>query len=235
MQSITSERPSTLQATISSVFEPESRTGSLLITYQHAVIKEAIHYLIKHEHPNMEITFAEHASDFLIKLSSFPFDLVVLDIDSDESWYTPAIVNSIKLGHTGLKIIVFSALDERIYASKYVAAGADVYLSKTVSSDTLLEVISSLMDVRGDTDDLLKAKRKNTKIKMDRGLVNPFEKLSARETQIAGLLIKGTSLVAISKMMDLNETTISTYKQRIFKKTQVYSLPDLINLYSKFH
>ena len=53
-------------------------------------------------------------------------------------------------------------------------------------------------------------------------------KFSAREMQCANLLMKGYSIGQISKELSLEMNTISTYKQRLHKKTNTSNLVQLI-------
>jgi two-component system invasion response regulator UvrY len=205
----------------------------MLVTYQHEVIKKAISYLLHEQFPDIELIFADHSHDLLVKLSSFPFNIVVLDVESTDSWYTPTIVNSLKVGHAGLKILIYSDLNEHIYEHQYLAAGADVYLSKKSSIEQLTDAIQQLLHTHDHSNQVGFQDVFHNDFLASQ--LNPFTKLSAREAQIVQWLVKGYTLIAISKLMGLNETTISTYKHRIFKKTKVSSLPGLIQLYSKFH
>ena len=63
---------------------------------------------------------------------------------------------------------------------------------------------------------------------------NPLELLSDREIEIAEHLIKGTQLKDISNDLNLHVSTVSTYKVRIFKKLDIQSIPELIDIF-KFY
>jgi DNA-binding NarL/FixJ family response regulator len=57
---------------------------------------------------------------------------------------------------------------------------------------------------------------------------NPFAKLSNREFEIAAQLVKGSGLPEISRSLNLQKTTISTYKKRIFEKLNVSNVVDVL-------
>lgn len=52
--------------------------------------------------------------------------------------------------------------------------------------------------------------------------------LSAREADVMRLLIEGRSNSQIAFSLDLQPTTVCTYKRRLFKKLDVQNLPELI-------
>ena len=65
--------------------------------------------------------------------------------------------------------------------------------------------------------------------------VNPIEHLSAREIEIARLLVKGYGNLEISNALDIQKTTVSTYKKRIFEKLQIDNLAALIETFTFFN
>jgi DNA-binding CsgD family transcriptional regulator len=56
-----------------------------------------------------------------------------------------------------------------------------------------------------------------------------YRKLSNREVEVLRLLSNGKKNSEISKILGLNEKTISTYKLRLLKKLNVSNLVDLVN------
>jgi two-component system invasion response regulator UvrY len=61
-------------------------------------------------------------------------------------------------------------------------------------------------------------------------LANPFERLSAREFQIAMHLIQGYSQKQISEMLQVQYGTVNTLKQRLYEKLKVEHHKDLTEL-----
>lgn len=58
----------------------------------------------------------------------------------------------------------------------------------------------------------------------------PFDQLSERELQVCNLITQGYSGRDISTMLFLSPKTVSTYRTRIFQKTGVDNVPDLVRL-----
>ena len=56
-----------------------------------------------------------------------------------------------------------------------------------------------------------------------------YKKLSTREAEVLKLLTIGRKNKEISKELDINEKTVSTYKARLMRKLKVTNLVDLVN------
>lgn len=59
---------------------------------------------------------------------------------------------------------------------------------------------------------------------------SPFENLSSREFDIATLLMKGKSISEIAELLNLNISTVGTYKARLLEKLGVKNMVELIEL-----
>jgi DNA-binding NarL/FixJ family response regulator len=70
---------------------------------------------------------------------------------------------------------------------------------------------------------------------MSKKPINPLEKLSAREVEVAKLFIKGYGNLEISELLQIKKTTVSTFKIRIFEKLEIQNLPALIELFNFYY
>ncbi|MEM7083220.1 MAG: response regulator [Pseudomonadota bacterium] len=59
---------------------------------------------------------------------------------------------------------------------------------------------------------------------------SPFDQLSERELQVCNLIAQGYAGRDISNMLHLSPKTVSTYRTRIFQKTSVDNVPELVRL-----
>ncbi len=59
---------------------------------------------------------------------------------------------------------------------------------------------------------------------------NPFDDLSKRELEIAQMLLAGQTLTEISKVLNIQTSTVGTHKQRLFEKIGVTNLLELKDL-----
>jgi DNA-binding NarL/FixJ family response regulator len=59
-------------------------------------------------------------------------------------------------------------------------------------------------------------------------VLNPLSTLSGREVEVMYLLTKGVPVARIADMLNLQVTTVSTYKTRIFEKLQISNVIELL-------
>jgi DNA-binding NarL/FixJ family response regulator len=63
---------------------------------------------------------------------------------------------------------------------------------------------------------------------------NPFDRLSPREMEVARHVVKGESLKMIAYKLNLQVSTISTFKLRILEKLEIDSTLELARIYDQF-
>jgi DNA-binding NarL/FixJ family response regulator len=116
--------------------------------------------------------------------------------------------------HPGIRILVFSSVDERLNAVHVRRAGAHGFVSKLRGPE---ELIASLRLVRvGYTC-------------FSSELIEPEGiALSRRETSVLHRLIRGQSNVDIAASLNLSPKTVSTYKMRLMQKLDLESVVDLV-------
>ena len=205
---------------------------SFLIADDHSIVRQGVSLLIKELFFNVKIFHAGSFKETLKVISENKIDLLILDINFPDG-NSLSIMTDAKTAQPEMKILIFSALDEEIYALRYLNAGASGYLNKGSSEDEMKQALKSMM---------LSGKYITQNIK-DRILdsyiskkpINPLEQLSNREVEVARLLIKGYGNLEIAEMLNIKKSTVSTFKNRIFEKLEIDNLADLIdffNLYS---
>ena len=165
------------------------------------------------------------AKNFQETLSDLPkkeYDLVVLDAEIADNTHLLGAVQRIKSVSPLTRILIFSELDEAVYGPKYLAFGTNGFLAKNAGIDDIVLAIETAL--RGEV-----FRGENEKVPSKQLASERKEhQLSTREYQIADLLVKGMSLSEIARSTNLKETTVSTYKKRIFAKVGVRTICDLI-------
>ena len=200
---------------------------NIFLTYCHEIVGVAMKWLVQQHFPLSVIGEAQNFQAALNILPKEHYDLVVLDAEIEDGARVLGTMKHIKSISPDTRILIFSELDEAIYGPKYLAFGANGFLGKKADINSIIQAIKTALSggvfLGKQADYLALTEHANSKI--------PFDTLSKRESQIAKLLVKGVSLTEISRKMNLKETTISTYKKRIFEKTGVNTLSDLIAIW----
>lgn len=124
-----------------------------------------------------------------------------------------------------INILVYSASAEMMYARRLLQKGVRGFLCKQASVAELEAAIRTVLH----NDLYLSASQKEIFLKdspvMDSQ--NPLEALSDREMAVAEGLIAGIGTTALARRMDLDKSTVSTYRNRLFRKLEVKNVMEL--------
>ena len=198
----------------------------ILIIDDHSIVRAGIKLLAK-DRINAEIDESGNGDDILKKIEQKKYDLVLLDInipDTDPGKLLKAILDI----QPETKVLIFSMMDEYLFAKPYLKLGAKGFLSKRSSNDEVVNAIQTLL--KGNmyiSSQLAASLAENV---TGNKSSNPFDILSQRELEVVIYLLKGMSISGISEMMYLHPSTVGTYKIRIFEKLNIKSLIDLSEL-----
>lgn len=200
----------------------------ILLVDDHLVVRTGIAIVLKQEIENLKIFNAENFLETISILKENSFDLVILDINIPGTKNTD-MIHDIRLIRPNIKILIFSANEEEQYACRYIVSGANGYLNKLSSEKKIVEVVLSILENgKYIPDDVMS---KIVASVLNKTPLNPLEKLSKREFEIAGLLVEGQGNLEISNTLKIQMSTVSTYKNRVFEKLKIKNVVALIDIF----
>jgi DNA-binding NarL/FixJ family response regulator len=204
----------------------------ILIVDDHFIVRSGMSLLLENELDNVQVFGANDFPAALIEVRKTCFDLVILDINlpGGKKYY---MIDDLRELQKSVKILIFSAHEEDIYAFRYIQAGANGYLNKLSDSRTIVKAVKTVLeagkyistDILDKFIEFSQNKRENS---------NPLEDLTQREFEIAELLVRGFGNLEIANELDIKMTTVSTHKLNIFKKTHITNIIELSELFKKF-
>ena len=203
-----------------------SKISTVLLVDDHSIIRLGTALLIKEIIPNVIIYQSATFHDAVSITNNEKPDLIVLDIEVPGGGNVD-MLSVLKLRHSQVKILMFTCYDEQIFGLRYIHAGADGFLSKHASPETFKAAIHKLLDDEKYISERLKDQYINDLINHRSISINPVQTLSNRELEVAGMLIKGMTTAKIGGQLNLQLSTVSTYKTRIFEKLKVNNVIDL--------
>lgn len=205
----------------------------VLIADDHSIVRLGASIIIKEVLKTEDIVHAESYGEVQSKIKEAQYDLLILDLNMPGGNNIRMVQEILNL-QPEIKILVFSSYDEQIYALRYLEAGAMGYLNKSTSMLELRDALERLQEGKRYMSDSVRDQYIEilTKSKTEVNKNNPLLTLSDRETDVAKQLIKGYGVVDVAKAMELNPSTVSTYKSRIFKKLNIKNIPELIKIFS---
>ena len=205
---------------------------NILIVDDHDVIRQSLSLIIKTEFPKADCTKVENANSCIEILKKEQFDLLILDMNlPDMDGIT--LTEWIRDHYPQQMILIFSMNPTGIFARKLYQMGVMGYLNKQAD---MSEITKALRTILTEKKQYMNEEFKNILAQdfLQKNPANPIEKLSKRELSIAQLLAQGKTNDEIATQLNIESSTIRTYKTRIFQKLDVSTLHEFLakaNLY----
>lgn len=200
----------------------------ILVADDHGIVRMGLIQVIKQLKPRAELYEVEDYESLYELIGKKKFDLAILDVKMPNGSFQEAI-DYIKIKQPDLKTLVFSSQDEQLYAPRYIKLGADGFLRKLSSKEEIDQALNAmLMKGKYLSDEVKDALIYETFNRLT--TVDPAQTISNRELEVANKLCEGLTIKEISDQLHLHTSTVSTYKNRIFEKLNIHSLPELIEI-----
>src|SRR5690606_9503866 len=204
-------------------------TGTrILVADDHGIVRMGLMQVIKQLRPQALLSEVEDYKSLSALISKESYDLVILDVNMPNGTLQQAI-DFIKLKQPGLKILVFSSQDEQLYALRYLKMGADGFLNKLSSKNQIDAALSAMLQKGRFISEEMKDSMVSQTLNNQKNN-SPLEALSNRELEVANKLVEGLPLKELSNQLNLHTSTVSTYKNRVFEKLNIHSIPELVEL-----
>ena len=203
-----------------------------LLIDDHAIVRSGIKFWLSAEYHNSEIDEAESGKEASQKIDDSDYDLILLDIHMPET-NSFELIKSILNTRPDSKVLIFSMNSERVYAKRFLKAGAMGFVSKDAPIEELKKAVDLILNNKKYFSDAFLGSVVDEKIGNEYN--NPFSSLSDREFEIANLLLEGKAVGEISILLNIKNSTTGTYKARIFEKLNIQNvlqLNDLAILYN---
>jgi len=200
----------------------------IVVADDHGIVRMGLVQTIKRLSPDALISEVEDYKSLYKIILKEEFDLAIMDVNMPNGTVQEAI-QYIKIHKPELKILIFSSQDEELYAIRYLKMGAGGYLSKQSSPEVVKSAVTAMLDKgRYFSENVKEAMLLESLTGTTKD--SPFEALSDRELQIANKLAEGLPLKEISNQLNLHSSTVSTYKNRLFEKLKIRSIPELVEI-----
>ncbi|MFC7525541.1 response regulator [Parapedobacter sp. GCM10030251] len=213
-----------------------SKLNTVIIADNYGIMRRGLIDIIRENWGHVNILEAKTFDQALLYLKK-PVDLLILDINMP-GCNRVTMLDMLKIqSTTKIKILMFSSDDGKIFALRYMQAGANGYLNKNSDEPEVILAIQTVMDGRRYVCKQMKDYMLNSFLANREQSTNPLYLLSAREMEVAHHLSQGKGVLEISVMLNLKMGTISTYKVRTFEKLGVRSTVELaekLKLYAVF-
>lgn len=197
----------------------------VLVADNHPVVREGLNAALGKTNEINVIASVSTTSELFDALAKEKPDVVLLEMDIPEVNGITAL-RKMKKDYSDVKVLIFSAQAEDVYALSTLRAGASGYVSKTATIDTLINAISKVAE-----GGMFITNELAQRLAFDESTNKPrrfFRKLSTREVEVLKLLASGKRNKHVAEELGLNEKTVSTYKARLMRKLNVDNMVDML-------
>jgi two-component system invasion response regulator UvrY len=198
----------------------------ILLVDDHAVVRQSLELIVRSEFPGITCSEAPDGESCIQLLKKETFDLVILDMNlPDTDGIT--LTEWIRGRNPEQMILFFSTSPTAVYAKKLFQMGIMGYLNKQA---TVTEIAKALRTILVQKQQYLDEEFKAILAQdfFAKSPSNPLEKFSKRELSIAQLLANGKPFEEIAAQLNIESSTIRSYKARIYQKLHVTTLHEFL-------
>lgn len=199
----------------------------ILIADDHSLVRYGLKVALLKHFADAQIDESWDGQSIMTQLKINTYDLVLLDLsmpDTDPN----TILHWIRNYHQDTKVLIVSMNNETIFGKRALQMGAHGYIEKDASPDDLIKAVNVVFSGKKYMSaDLAEIIVNDT---LNRKSMNPFDELTPREFQVAMYIIQDYSITQISEMMQLQYTSVSTFRRRIFDKLNISDRKGLVQL-----
>lgn len=189
----------------------------VLILDDHAVVRTGFAMILS-QYPDIDvIAEAESGEQALDLVRSLKPDVLLCDL------HLPGIsglevTERLTKGNSSTKVVVLSVLEDGPLPKRLLESGACAYLGKACPAE---ELVAAIRDASRGKRYLSSTIAQRMALSGLAGEESPFDALTAREIEVAMLLVQGKRSDDIAKRLALSPKTVSTHKTNLFEKLGV--------------
>ena len=198
----------------------------ILLIENHSIVRFATLFIIRDVLPAVTSWETDNFPDALHIASTQRLDLILLDINIPDGEGFQMIAKIRRL-QPEVTIMVFSAIDEELYAMHYLKAGANGFLSKNASTQEIRTAIVAVLTNGRYVSEMVQQLLLRGNVTPEMRQSNPLAALSQREIEVMDLLLQGKWTKEIATLLNITGSSVSTYKLRIFEKLGVDTVIEL--------
>jgi DNA-binding NarL/FixJ family response regulator len=196
-----------------------TKRSRVLIVDDHPAVREALSLRIGLQRDLEVCGEAEDMGEALRLVTETRPHLAVVDIKL-KSGDGIDLIKRIKDRHDHVRILVWSAHSEELYAERALRAGAQGYVNKDQATDRIVEAIRRVLEGKVYLSEEITEAILQRSVGEGRegGTRSPLNDLADRELEVFLLIGDGVKTVEIAERLHLSVKTVETYRARIRQK-----------------
>lgn len=197
---------------------------TVLIADDHEIVRHGVRMLIESFPQKYQFIEATSCAEITQILSGERIHYAILDMVLADGNIL-SVIQQIEACSHQTSILVYSMNEERIYAKRLIEKGISGFLNKQTSIEELEKAVRSIFKGEVYLSDEFKGQLLSGP--PIGSAQNPIDALSDRELEVVEYIAIGMGTKEIAQKMNLDLTTISTYRRRAFEKLEVQNVMEL--------
>lgn len=204
-----------------------AKKARILLVDDHPLVRRALRQAIEREQDMVVCGEAEDREEALALVTASSPNLAVVDL-SLKSSDGLELIKDIRRKHPEVLTLVLSMHNESFQAVRSIRAGANGYISKQEPPNEVMTAVRKVL--RGEIYWPPKVAAETVNRLASKGFIQNGEiagRLSGRELQVFELIGVGSTPAQIAAIMDVEVTTVDTYRSRIKEKLNLKGATEL--------
>ncbi len=197
-------------------------TVRVLICEDHTLVSQGLQVMLSMSDDIELVGVVNSGEDALAKLQSASVDVVLMDVSLGRGMNGIDATAQIKKTSPEVRVLVLTMFTDPATVSKAVKAGADGYLSKGASQDSVLKAIDDVVAGRQVLDPNV------TEGIFGRIAGKDQRALTDRELTVLQELSDGKATREVAESIHVSEETVKTYLKQIFRKLGVHDRTEAV-------
>lgn len=200
----------------------------VLIVDDHALFRAGLRLIIEQQDQIEVVGEADSGEEALRQAKRLAPNICLMDLQMPGGMGGIEATRRLRRLLPDCQVIALTVLGDDPFPSQLREAGAMGYLTKGCRADELVKAVRLVASGRPYVDSSVAQARMLAE--WQGGAGSPFKELSARELQVAMMILDGQRTQDISTTLSLSPKTVSTYRQRIYEKLGVHTDVDLTRM-----
>ncbi|MCQ4163119.1 response regulator [Tahibacter harae] len=201
---------------------------SVVLIDDHVLVRSGYRAMLERRPEFSVVGEADDGEAGLALIRRLEPDLAVLDLHMPKLTGVE-VTERVRRGNLRTRVVIVTMAGEAPFPRRLLEAGAMGYLTKACPAEEFLQALQQVADGRRY---LAPAVAQQLAMEALDGSGSPFDRLTARELEIAIRLAQGDDAQSLSRFLSISDKTISTHKSNIFAKLDIDNVVALAHMAS---
>jgi two-component system response regulator NreC len=201
----------------------------IIIVDDHTILRKGLRLLLEREPDFAVVGEGRDGREALSLAESLRPDIAILDIAMPSLNGIEAAAR-ISADEPRTAVLILSMHSDEAYVLRALKAGARGYLLKDSAESDLVSAVRSLSVGKAFFSPAVSRSLADDYVRQVRqlGLVDPYDRLTARERELLQLVAELKSTKEIAALLNLSPHTVDTHRGNLMAKLNLHSIPELI-------